>query len=264
MQRVRVGHLAGQGHAHAPGLDRDGRSPRPPTLPKADRLFKNISADGRRVGDATGVLPLLPRAGPSRWTVGGHDEDSTRVCRVLVRFFCLGLADTITAMHWASAESREQGIEKVGPGLVCSRASHGDGRLPEVLFSRKPQGFLRRGLWSVSQHPNWFGNLCLWSGITLYNAPGLSPVKLALAAVSPVFLGRCSVPSLGVPNAGRAVAGAPAGPALRRVFGEHAFIRAARLRGSRRWRRGSSGRVGAGSRSQSIQNSEPQTAAHAR
>ena len=59
----------------------------------------------------------------------------------------------------------------------------------KFFFKKNHKGFCDVGLWSVSQHPNWFGNLCLWSGITLYNAPGLSPVKLALACVSPVFLG---------------------------------------------------------------------------
>jgi len=33
--------------------------------------------------------------------------------------------------------------------------------------------FCNVGLWSVSQHPNWFGNLVLWAGILVMNAPAM-------------------------------------------------------------------------------------------
>jgi len=36
-----------------------------------------------------------------------------------------------------------------------------------------PGKFCDVGLWSVSQHPNYFGNLLLWGGILLMNAPSL-------------------------------------------------------------------------------------------
>ena len=36
-----------------------------------------------------------------------------------------------------------------------------------------PGQFCNVGLWSISQHPNFLGNLILWSGIFLINAPGL-------------------------------------------------------------------------------------------
>jgi steroid 5-alpha reductase family enzyme len=61
------------------------------------------------------------------------------------------------------------------------------------------------GVWSLSQHPNWFGNLLLWSGILVLNAPALiEPVstkrgatllhrawgcrRLALALLGPAFM----------------------------------------------------------------------------
>ena len=36
-----------------------------------------------------------------------------------------------------------------------------------------PGKFCDVGLWGVTQHPNYFGNLILWSGILLMNAPSL-------------------------------------------------------------------------------------------
>lgn len=66
-----------------------------------------------------------------------------------------------------------------------------------------PGQFCNVGVWSLSQHPNWFGNLALWSGIFLLNAPALiepskgggslwsrlwSARRLLVAVVSPLFL----------------------------------------------------------------------------
>lgn len=91
------------------------------------------------------------------------------------------------------------GVTKEAGGKVLRRsglALFGLGLATEVLadfqkysFKRNHKGFCDVGLWAVSQHPNWFGNLCLWSGVFLYNAPGLSLPRLGLAALSPVFLG---------------------------------------------------------------------------
>ena len=81
----------------------------------------------------------------------GRLEGTTKTLQGCVGFwfvsFVWGWLTLITpCIGGVRAESREQGIEKVGPGLVCSRSSdRGHGRLPEVLFQAKPQGLLRRG-----------------------------------------------------------------------------------------------------------------------
>lgn len=45
--------------------------------------------------------------------------------------------------------------------------------LQKSIFKRSNPGgaFCDAGLWRYSQHPNWFGNLMLWSGIFIMNAP---------------------------------------------------------------------------------------------
>ena len=63
----------------------------------------------------------------------------------------------------------------------------------KFIFKQDPVNrgkFCDAGLWAYSQHPNYFGNLCLWGGILLLNAPILAtrPSRLALAFLSPVFM----------------------------------------------------------------------------
>mmetsp|Transcript_6985 Transcript_6985/g.9784 ORF Transcript_6985/g.9784 Transcript_6985/m.9784 type:complete len:311 (-) Transcript_6985:2715-3647(-) len=61
----------------------------------------------------------------------------------------------------------------------------------KFFFKRKPQNkssFCNSGLWQFSQHPNYFGNLLLWSGIWLLNTPGLSSSQLTASSISPIFL----------------------------------------------------------------------------
>jgi steroid 5-alpha reductase family enzyme len=83
----------------------------------------------------------------------------------------------------------------------------------KYMFKRSSSGpggaaFCNVGLWSISQHPNWFGNLLLWAGIFVMNAPALvDPVvsssgtaasslwtkimsyrRIALALIGPAFM----------------------------------------------------------------------------
>jgi len=57
-------------------------------------------------------------------------------------------------------------------------------------FSEQPKNegrFITQGLWSVSRHPNYFGEIILWAGIAIISLPFLSCWQF-VTLVSPVFV----------------------------------------------------------------------------
>ena len=46
--------------------------------------------------------------------------------------------------------------------------------------------FINEGLWSRSRHPNYFGEIMLWTGITIMSIPSFKGLNF-LALFSPVF-----------------------------------------------------------------------------
>ena len=47
--------------------------------------------------------------------------------------------------------------------------------------------FISSGLWSISRHPNYFGEIILWLGIYIVSFPTLSGLQ-HLAIISPLFV----------------------------------------------------------------------------
>ena len=57
-------------------------------------------------------------------------------------------------------------------------------------FSELPENrdkFITQGLWSISRHPNYFGEIVLWTGIAIISLPLLSSWQL-VTLVSPLFV----------------------------------------------------------------------------
>ena len=57
-------------------------------------------------------------------------------------------------------------------------------------FSEIPENkdkFITQGLWSISRHPNYFGEVVLWLGIAIVSLPLLAGWQFA-TLVSPVFV----------------------------------------------------------------------------
>ena len=57
-------------------------------------------------------------------------------------------------------------------------------------FHALPQNrgkFIQSGLWSRSRHPNYFGEIVLWTGIAVMALPGLKGLSW-LALISPLFV----------------------------------------------------------------------------
>lgn len=71
----------------------------------------------------------------------------------------------------------------------------------KTIFRSDPanaEKFITSGLWSVSRHPNYFGEILLWVGIAVVALPVLSGLQW-VTLVSPVFVGFLLVKISGIP-----------------------------------------------------------------
>jgi len=59
-----------------------------------------------------------------------------------------------------------------------------------MFKQENPKAFCNVGLWSVSQHPNWFGNLLLWTGIFIINMSSLVEPRNRDEGGIPAFMWR--------------------------------------------------------------------------
>jgi steroid 5-alpha reductase family enzyme len=62
--------------------------------------------------------------------------------------------------------------------------------LQKSRFSRDPENkgkFIQSGLWALSRHPNYFGEIMIWVGISILSLPALKGSQL-IALISPIFV----------------------------------------------------------------------------
>jgi len=79
----------------------------------------------------------------------------------------------------------------------CGMACAGGGLVTEVIADNQKAAFreipgnegrwISSGLWAYSRHPNYFGEICFWSGIFLLCSSALSGLQW-LSVVSPLFV----------------------------------------------------------------------------
>lgn len=58
-------------------------------------------------------------------------------------------------------------------------------------FSLKPKNknkFISSGLWKYSRHPNYFGEMLVWTGIYIYCISSFNLVQALIALISPLFI----------------------------------------------------------------------------
>lgn len=69
-------------------------------------------------------------------------------------------------------------------------------------FSGDPKNkdkWIDSGLWGVSRHPNYLGEMMVWSGLYLFGIASLSGISVWIAALSPVYIASLILFVSGVP-----------------------------------------------------------------
>ena len=56
------------------------------------------------------------------------------------------------------------------------------------LDQKNKDKWIESGVWSLSRHPNYFGEILIWVGVYLYAFPALGPVARILCLISPVLI----------------------------------------------------------------------------
>ena len=138
-------------------------------------LFRRISEDGGD-GRFDAIKPDFARF-LMAWTLQGLWVFLTLACGLVAMTtaepVALGLPAVIGLGMWIVGWSIEVIADQ--QKRVFRHDSANDGR------------FITTGLWSWSQHPNYFGEILLWAGIAVIALPTLQGTQLA-TLISPVFV----------------------------------------------------------------------------
>ena len=72
-------------------------------------------------------------------------------------------------------------------GLLCESTAD----FQKLAFSKNPKNkdkWIATGIWKYSRHPNYFGEILVWTGIYLYALGSLSSLQAIIGLVSPFFI----------------------------------------------------------------------------
>ncbi len=127
----------------------------------------------------------------------GFDRRFQRMLDVPMQFFMTwtlqGLWVTVTLAAGMAALTSNP--VPIGPMAIAGGIAWVLGFTIEVIADRQKTkfreqdkgGFITGGLWSWSRHPNYFGEIVLWLGITMIAIPTLSGWQWA-TMISPIFV----------------------------------------------------------------------------
>tara|TARA_R110001606_G_scaffold126199_6_gene260041 strand:- start:1997 stop:2908 length:912 start_codon:yes stop_codon:yes gene_type:complete len=123
-------------------------------------------------------------------------EIKTRFLRFLFTWTLGGLWVLLTAAAALAAITSGRNIP-MGIGAYIGGALWFAGFLLESIADRQKSAFkaeeenkdsfINTGLWAISRHPNYFGEICLWLGVAIVAAPVLQGWQI-LTLISPLFV----------------------------------------------------------------------------
>jgi steroid 5-alpha reductase family enzyme len=152
---------------------------------------------------ATFLFLRISKAGKD----GRFDEIKTRPLSFLMAWTVQGLWVILTAAA-ALAIITGGAREPLGAVGIAGVAVWAVGMLIEVVADRQKSAFKRDpanagrfidvGLWAWSRHPNYFGEITLWTGVAIVAAPVLSGWQWA-TLISPVFVAFLLIKVSGIP-----------------------------------------------------------------
>ncbi len=72
-------------------------------------------------------------------------------------------------------------------GLLCETAAD----FQKMAFSSNPANkgkWIASGIWKYSRHPNYFGEILVWTGVYIYVVTSLPPLQALIGLASPLFI----------------------------------------------------------------------------
>lgn len=68
-----------------------------------------------------------------------------------------------------------------------------------IQNKKEGDAFIDTGLWSISRHPNYFGEILVWLGVFIFTCPVLIGINTVIAAISPIYIAAVLIFITGLP-----------------------------------------------------------------